>query len=155
MSNAEETPANFTVIQSTDDWNNFLERVSFWLRQSNIIMFTNLSDFSQILRFKDDMIFIYVILKMNFSRRTSSSVFSQHHFVGSVNEWSRKCQNWLLKRYGLSVNLQHATLLLFQNWRKRWELVAILFGTFTMVIFTDFKIFFIFEFQGSEMQANR
>ena len=34
MSNEEENPKNFTVIQSTDDWNNFLERVS-----NNILIF--------------------------------------------------------------------------------------------------------------------
>ena len=37
MSNEEDSPKNFTVIQSTDDWNNFLERVS-----NNILIFVTI-----------------------------------------------------------------------------------------------------------------
>lgn len=52
MSNEEENPKNFTVIQSTEDWNNFLQRVSNFififvfvcprLVRANFIMHCNL-----------------------------------------------------------------------------------------------------------------
>ena len=43
MSNEEENPKNFTVIQSTDDWNNFLERVSNNLLIFVIVFFVHLT----------------------------------------------------------------------------------------------------------------
>ena len=43
MSNEEDNPKNFTVIQSTDDWNNFLERVSNNLLIFVIIFFVYLT----------------------------------------------------------------------------------------------------------------
>ena len=47
MSNEEDTPANFTIIQSTDDWNNFLERVSYLLSSE---IFLKSSDYSRPIR---------------------------------------------------------------------------------------------------------